>query len=173
MKKKKVIKILLLLCLIGIAFWGFHLWSSPPKDEILIQRFYDNRNSFEHLKDMLKADKEINGIFRSGIVPKNSVLIKSPEEIGFPAERYEEYLRILRKLKVPNVSWYEKDLRFFIEGWGYMDVGWRIAIIWRENKPQELVSNLYKAWKSTSSSSQEGEEAYRHIEGNWYLWMTW
>jgi hypothetical protein len=173
MKKRKVIKIFLLLCLIGIAFWGFHLWSSPPKDKTLIKCFYDNRDSFERLKNMLKADKEINGIFRSGIVPKNSVLIKSPEEIGFPAERYEEYLRILRKLKVPNVSWYEEDLRFFIDGWGFVDGGWRISIIWREDKPQKLVANLYEARKSTSSSPQQWNEAYRHIEGNWYLWMTW
>jgi hypothetical protein len=172
MKNKKV-KLLLLLCLMGLVVWGFYIWVFPPKDETLIKHFNNNRDSFERLKDMLKADKEIGRISHYGISPKDSVVTKSPEEIGFPKERYEEYLKILRELKVPNVTWVGEDLRFFIKGWGFVDNGWRIAIIWRENKPQQLVDNLYEACKRTPSSSQEWEEAYRHIEGNWYLWIVW
>lgn len=97
MKKKKIIKLFLLLCLIGLLVWGFYIWAVPPKDDIIIKHFNNNRDSFERLKDMLKADEEIGRISRYGISTKDSVVTKSPEEIGFPKECYEEYLRIIKK----------------------------------------------------------------------------
>lgn len=75
----------------------------------------------------------------------------------------------LKKCGITNVVRDEDELRFIVAARGFAGKGYRIAITYTESKPTPLLPSLDDFKKTTHS----WEQAYRHIEGNWYFWIIW
>ena len=160
-KAKLIVTALLLITLSGCSFFG----SNHPKDERLIEDLRNNRAEFERLLAMFRADEKLYRVARDFTRPENA------QAADVDGERLAEYRMLLGKLR----------LHGGIEGYAPKDVIWFHAstkglgvsgsskgYAYLERPPELLVRDLdhYERTKGGRSFS-----AYRHIEGNWYLYL--
>ena len=168
---RKTLSIILLLvgtlfaCILGLVYSA-----RPPKDAILVERFHAHRSAFEKLREMLRQDSNIRTVRSFGITTTNAHSFDSaPEQIGFPRERYEEYLATLKMAGATIAGHDESEFYFRVARWGMAGSGWEIQVVSEDSVPTNQVPNLDDYWRA----SVPKEDVYRHIEDNWYLWMHW
>jgi len=117
---------------------------------------------------MFQEDGSITGVANYGIDTTNHHQISplTPEQIGFPKERYEEYLATFKKAGV-HLAWHnEGEFYFLIKRYGWAGGGWGIAVVSRDTEPTNEVTSL-DVFPHIPSHI-----VYRHIEGSWYLWIN-
>lgn len=87
-------------------------------------------------------------------------------------ERVKRYSNLMESSDTPGILLRE-SLNVIIpiqsSGWLYDSDGWVIAFERSNAKPENLLSNLDLFKKE----SDEWEDAYSHIEDNWYLKIVW
>jgi len=166
--KKTAVYTLAFICLFVALRFGARSWGRRPSDAKLIKQFYDNRNAFEKLREMLQQDAFVTRIAGDGISTAHTSAGK-PEEIGFPPGRYVEYVTALKQAGALSAIRDRSELRFPVAVWGFAGKGWRIAVTWRESPPSPLIPSLDDFGKTIN----KWDQAYRRIEGNWYLWIIW
>jgi hypothetical protein len=166
--------------IIGSVYMGFMIlvvvvlqianhYSTRPRDAALVRQFYEHRETFEEIKSMLEEDSNLGVVADYGVCPTNMPFGSNPpEELGLTQERFRGYLHLLKKAGASTV-FRDDEFRFFVASSGGMGKGYRIAIVFRENAPKELISNLDLFHKTKS----EWEIAYRPITNNWYLYIIW
>lgn len=75
-------------------------WSSGDiahkSDAELIGHFQKNRDSFEHLLQMVKADQNLERVDDDWTLPKTA------EDAGVNTERIQQYRRIFKELEIPR-----------------------------------------------------------------------
>jgi hypothetical protein len=166
MKRNVTMLVILMSC--AFLFLWVRSRSTPPSDSKLIKQFYDHRIDFEKLRTMLREDSKIIEVATYGIstTNRNEIDPLTSEQAGLPKQRYEEYLATLKSagasLAVHNDF---NEFYFLIARWGSAGNGWGIAVISRDSEPTNQVSSL------DDFRNIPSREVYRHIEGNWYLWM--
>ena len=163
----------LLLCFAGgLALFGYVGFTRiPPQDAKLMARFYAHHAAYERLRGMIQADDRLRSVDKWGIVTTNSWDTLSPRQANFPAERYHEYVALLKEV---GGYWAARrpgepaDLEIQLWQWGFAGTAHNIRICWEHQAPTNQVPNLAGHVGRLSPDGRR-ETAYRHIEGNWYL----
>jgi hypothetical protein len=146
----------------------------PPQESELIREFYARRSAFEHLRDMLQADRKVLSVSKSGIeTTESGGLTKVPPQGDSFSNRYHEYLALLKEagalgvFRPDGVSSQNVSIGVWASGWG-SDTR-HVEIAWVERKPDNRVDSLDRYYQSSAPRSP----VFRHIEGNWYLRADW
>lgn len=137
----------------------------PPhaSDEELIANFRLHRAEFEHLRDMLVADK---GLLR---VADQRTLPEDPQSVGVPQSRIAEYRRLLKALGIRGgiaISEDRKTIEFNASFRGYVTHNSEKGYIYTTEPAQKsLVPDLDVFLKSEVGAGR------RRIEDSWYLFF--
>jgi hypothetical protein len=149
--------------------------SQMPTDASLVRQFESNKEAFEEMKKMLQVDQRVGGVSSRGVCNTNIPIETSLGAVGISEDRYQKYLTLLKQTGAKSFIREERDngireIRFLVAGWGALDVGWQISIMWTEVEPKPLITNLDDLPKETS---RVGHVAYRPLGDNWYLRIGW
>ncbi|MCX6894839.1 MAG: hypothetical protein NTZ16_04930 [Verrucomicrobia bacterium] len=165
------------IAFIVVAFLLFVASSRRPTDARLVHQFSENRAPFDELKKMLKADSQIGVITEHNISPLTNIfVIVQPEAVNISVERYAKYQALLKQTgTIKAVQTGNGQQRFYIAGWGGLNRGWRIAVTWTEEHPNNILSSLDDFPKRVPipKDGTRWKEAYRSLGDNWYLWIIW
>ena len=162
--------ILFLLAAFGVLLLvAWFIRPKPPKESELLQNFHAHRTAYEHLRDMLQADAQIERLADWGVATTNAGP-RVPPAGDFPVERYRDYMRLLKEvggLAASRSEGEHADPSILVWAWGWAGKTRHIGICWLEQAPTNQIAALdgYR-----SRRYPERVVAYRHIDGNWYLW---
>jgi hypothetical protein len=145
---------------------SFGCSTQHPTDDTLLANFQSHKTEFNQLLQMFFADKGLGRVAKEFTRPAN------PADVKVTAERLSEYRQLFNKL----------DLRAGIEGYGQKDVitfyastqglavsGSSKGFAYLKDPPKLLVEKL-DGYRSPDGKSFT---AFRHIEGNWYLFLEY
>jgi hypothetical protein len=161
---------------IVVVLGGFcvyvHLASRPPSEKKIMENFYAHRAAFERLRGMLQADEQVVRVARWGVETTKSIGTHVPPEGGFPADRYQEYLEVLKQAGGEAAlrgsgEHVEPCIGVWASGWAG-DTR-HIDICWLFQAPSNQVTNLDEYYQTPKPR----RPVFRHIDGNWYLWADW
>jgi hypothetical protein len=172
MKRLGVI-FLLIIGMLGVVFLYVRSGDRPPREKKLIENFYAHRTAYEHLRDMLQADEGLLRVASWGLETTKSMGPVAPSEAGFPIDRYDKYLELLREtggigaFRARGEHPESVSIGVWASGWaGHSE---HVQICWREHEPANQVANLDDYYLTPKPH----QSVFRHIEGNWYLWADW
>lgn len=164
-----------LICVVLAA--GFFLivfpHKSPPNERQVILNFNAHRAEFERLRTMLAEDKNLIRLANWGVQTSKELGTSENPTADFPAERYHQYLDLLRQAGGLGTQRDRADppadicIWIFASGWAgdtrHQDICWE-----KETPPNQVASldNFYRTPKPR-------KPVFRHIEDNWYLWADW
>lgn len=177
-QKKSMRQLLKMLCyaLLGLVLLagcliGFFTWMTrPPRDSEVIANFRAHRRAFEHLSDMIQADRQVVRVDDRGAYTTNSHdLGPSMPDSRFPAARHKEYLAALKETGGEVLMHYDDGICVLLWGSGFGGDTVHLEICQRDTEPANQVASIEEFHKTQKA----GETAYRRIEGNWYLWADW
>lgn len=85
--------------------------------------------------------------------------------------RYEEYLRKMKQAGVIRILCEDGRYLFSVAGWGFASKGWRIFYVYLNAPPdpKDVISTI----DGFRPGGKEWRHCYRHLEGNWYIYMVW
>ena len=163
---------LILLVACGLAY--LYISGTPPKESKLIAYFYQHRNAYERLHEMVQEDKQTVSVAGWGVETTTSGIPYSvPPDGNFPVARYHEYLGLLKEVNASNIfrsdGLNSSNIRIDVWGSGFGGDTRHIHLAWLEQPPANQIFSLDDYYKTR----QPPHPVYRHIEGNWYLWADW
>ena len=168
--KRLGIAFLLAVAVLGCLLLYGYFSTQPPGEKKLIANFQAHRAAFEHLRDMLRADKQFVRIARWGVETTSSPLAKKPEEVGFPVGRHHEYLGLFREVGAISASpGPGNDAEVLVWASGWAGDTRHQYICWKETEPSPLVDSLDQFYQTRKPRNP----VYKRIDGNWYLWADW
>ncbi|HEX4385312.1 MAG TPA: hypothetical protein VH083_20270 [Myxococcales bacterium] len=135
--------------------------SLPPSDKALMAAFKANKPVYEQLRGMLQhEDPLITMVADWGVMRGESTI--RPEDLrlpgaSFPAERYDEYMRLLKKIGGLSVSRFrapDPQIRILVWASGFAGDTIHEAICWQPDE-QEL-ARLH--------------DYYKPIEESWFVY---
>jgi hypothetical protein len=138
----------------------------PPHEDKLVSSFRDHKIAFDRLRDMFKQDNGVVAVYtRFGVETKKSGLPRPPSEIGFPAERYNAYVALLKEVNGSEIFRLpERESGVCITVWasGFAGKTQRASDCWLP------VTN--ESANITGGVPRQGiAPRYRQIESDWYL----
>lgn len=173
MAKRIVLSILLATL---IAACGFE--ASHPKDIELMARFNEDRVKFDELIQMFKEDRSLGRVDKD-FERSASFFEKCDGEGAWNSSRIlvdrtriDDYRKRLAELKIAaGIEGYcEKDHIILIASTQGLSVtGSSKGYAFLKDPPAILVEDLDNYW----SADRRSFTAYRHIDGNWYLYFDY
>ena len=143
----------------------------PPTDQSVVDHFRRAKPYLEQLKRMLSDDPSVEGVADYGVITDKSVIAEPPRKAGMTTERYQDYLKYLDLAGAKTAGHRDKEFKFGIAGWGFASRGWRLALVYRDSAPEPTeIINTIDGFRPTGKEWRQG---YRHLEGNWYVWIIW
>jgi len=160
-----------------VLAWGFFAFvfpsTKPPKEKQVIENFYAHRATFERLREMLIEDKKLVRVAGWGVETSTSMGTREHPTGDFPINRYHQYLALLKEVggigahRDRNDRPADVSIRVYASGWAG-DTR-HVDVCWEDQVPTNQVSSLDEFYKSPKPR----KPAFRHIDGNWYLWADW
>ena len=137
--------------------------SRHPSDETLIAEFQGHKPQYNKLLEMFLADKDL------GRVAYDFTRPDEPEKFGITQLRLQEYRTLFKELKLSaGIEGYApKDSVMFLRSTRGLSVSGSSKGLAYLLKPPALVVNSLDDYRSQDRRSFT---AFRHIEGNWYLY---
>lgn len=133
-------------------------------DATLIASFHEHRSTFEQLRQMILADSRLHRVDEDRTEPKD------PAAAGVSPERIAEYRRLLREIGCPGgiIAYGNRH------GDIYFISGHRNILLAASTKVYCYLKNAPASTVTDTSALRVGddEQAYRHIEGHWYIYWT-
>jgi hypothetical protein len=157
------------------AFGAFVSFSmKPPKETKVIEDFQVHRATYERLRDMLIADRQLRAVRPGyGVETSDSALVRKPAEVNFSVSRYDEYVALLKEIDRSGVFKIEdkQSNLVCVNSWG---AGWagdtrHLWLCWADREPANQVASLDAYYRGTKRS----RNVFRRIHGNWYLGADW
>ncbi|MBS1708084.1 MAG: ABC transporter permease [Armatimonadetes bacterium] len=148
-----------------IACFLYEHFDDPPLDDQLIANFNEHRDTFEKLLQMTATDSRLLRVDENWTDPRD------PGSIGVSSDRIETYRRLCREAHVPRgLSRYAGNVEFMYWGIGSavsddLDKGYAYL----DTAPPNLKASL----DGFEPKSRAAERHYRHIRGNWYLYIDY
>ncbi len=149
-----------------------------PKDAVLIGNFNAHRGEFEELLQMFQADRSV-GRVGSDFTRSASFFDEctgpnawNGKEIEITKERLSDYRRRFASLGLPKgiEGSCDKDyIWFYASSMGLSVTGSSKGYVYAAKTPSTVVGNLDDYWSSDGKSFS----AFRHLEGNWYLYLEY
>lgn len=142
------------------------LTKKHPSDAELLANFQKHKPEFDHLLQMFVADKGL------GRVAPDFTRPSDPRTVGVSLERLSEYRKIFRALGLANgIEGYDEKAQvwFMASSQGLSVTGSGKGYAYTSERPVLVVDSLDNYW------SKDGQSfvAFRHIEGNWYLYLEY
>lgn len=137
-----------------------------PSDDVLIANFQSHKSQFDQLLQMFIADKGLGRVAKDFTRPAN------PAEIGVTPERLAEYRKLFTTLGLRSgIEGYDpKDtVTFYASTQGLAVSGSSKGFAYLKEPPKILVDKL-DGYRSADGRSFT---VYRHLEGNWYLYLDY
>jgi hypothetical protein len=158
----------LIVAFIASFFIIVSISSRPPKEARIVSKFVTHRASYERVRTMLSEDEDIEGVAPWGIQLEGSRIWKIPPDGGMPAERFQEYLVLLKEIGASRVAQGKVPYEVSFGTWnpGSSSDQRSIQISWREHEPSNTVVSL----DAIHNTDKSRRTAYVHIDGNWYIW---
>lgn len=141
--------------IVAIAMWAIVLgWPFPPGDAVMVEHFHKHREAFE----------------AAAMLAKDSAMDVESESAGLP----DPLTGALRSAGLTGVSQSAyppafAGVRFWYWSYGLTDGTAKFYVYASPHPPAPLVGDLDAFYDAADSSKRW--EAYRHIEGPWYLGM--
>ena len=177
--KGKTVWKVAVVCLLGLAVLvcAIRLYvifsMRPPDERKIIEDFALHRSAYEHLRNMILADHQVDEVSTKGIETSSSPLRRQPSEVNFPVSRYNEYVTLLNEIGRGAVfRMQEKESNLVcVVVWG---AGWagdtrHMWVCWADRPPSNEVSSLDNYYRDP----QRQRNAFRRIDGDWYLRADW
>ncbi len=148
------------------------------KDEQLIQNFQNHKAEFNQLVQMFQEDKSLGRVSYDFTRTSNFFeKCKEPngwngKEIEVSNERLYQYRKLFKNLGLSaGIEGYcEKEIIEFIASTRGLSVtGSSKGYAYLQKPPKILVDSLDNYW----SEDKKSFTAYKHIEGNWYLYFDY
>jgi len=160
------LKLTLRVFLLALLTAGCGFDNSMPSDKAMEENFRSREADFKKLVTMLKEDSNLAEVNFGGAYLRSHDRPKAE----IPAQRINEYRRLLRQIGVDSVTNFDGKNSFVFLFWSG----------WRENVPHKTYKQYYYDEKPPSplvdSLNQPEElpgerkfEAYKRIADNWYL----
>ena len=152
--------------LITAMLWGVDQFGNPPSDQQLLNNFNRHRATFDKLAQMTKADKNLSRVDSDWTDPSD------PQTVGVMPERIREYRRLLDSVDLHRgFQAYGKEVDFISYAQGSAissdtDKGYAYLTV----PPKQTLSSLDQC---QPDEDEKAIEAYRHIEGCWYLYYDY
>lgn len=168
------------ILLFSVFFIGFLLSCGEkphPKDAEMIANFQNHREEFNQLLQMFQEDESLgrvaNDFNRKNFYEKGSPKKWDGKEIEVSEQRFTEYRKLFGKLGLSaGIEGYEEkdSIWFHASAQGLAVSGSSKGYVFMLNKPvSDLVVESLNDYKP---NGKESTLAYRHIEGNWYLYYA-
>lgn len=146
--------------------WG----SSLPKQSELEKQFRSHQAEYVELRTMLVEDKLLTVGDYGEDYSRESFIWTSPQEAAIAQDRANSYKTIMSNIDVPRIEMLDNgSISFSMRSWGMANRGWRINLVWSQEKPKNLLPSL----DDFSKKSREWEMGYSHLEANWYFCIIW
>ncbi|HEY3854889.1 MAG TPA: hypothetical protein VGO67_10890 [Verrucomicrobiae bacterium] len=169
---KLIVRILAVLVgVFGVLAFLIYLgMPRPPKEGKLIQNFYTNHSSFEELRNMLQADKNLRRVADWGVEINKPFFLGYPSTNVFPIDRFAKYLVLLKQtggLVASRQDGENADPSILLWGWGWAGTTRHIGICWMEQAPTNQITTLDGFHNQIQYPRQV---VFRHVDTKWYLW---
>ena len=148
----------------------FREGNEPPSDEQLIQRFHDKKPSYERLRDMFLADRQVDLVADWGIETERSVVSVKPPLPELSQARYDDYLALLKQIGGIVVSGSREmppEICIYVWAAGFAGETRHEAVCWRDQPPPDQVASLGEIEQRSALAGHTF--VYRHVESHWYL----
>ena len=137
-----------------------------PSDQSLLENFQTHKAEFDQLLQMFLADRGLGRVAYNFTRPEN------PEDVGVTRERLKAYRALFDDLGISaGIEGYdEKDIVWLhASTYGLSVTGSSKGYAYLKERPELVVESL------DAYRSQDGKSftAFRHIEGNWYLYFDY
>jgi len=157
--------------LFALGLW-LHFATQPPNEAATIDNFYRHRAQYDQLRDMLLFDNSLVRVASWGVQTSEGSIPKVPPEGRVPLDRFHQYLALLGE--IGGKAAYrtnEKHPEVGVQVWvaGLAGDTRHVNVCWREDEPTNQVASLDEFYRTPKPR----KSAYRHIEGNWYVWADW
>ena len=171
-RNRTVLYVLLALAasLVAVVVLFYLSLPKPPKESELLHQFEMNRAAFEQLRDMLRADTNVQRVADWGIATWKPHFIGEPAAANFPMDRYQQYRALLRQVggKVAFRSDGEPaNISVCVWIGGHFGAHTDFEVSWMGQAPSNQVNNLDRCRRQFPPG--ERQYFYRHIDENWYL----
>jgi hypothetical protein len=171
-KRIGVLFLSIIIAMVGV-FLYIIACNKPPKEKNLVEAFYAHRVAYERLRDMILEDGPVRAVYaRFGVETTKSGLPHPPLEVNFPVNRYNEYLALLEQIGSADVFRAgENDSEICIAVWasGFGGDTRHVDTCWLDSPPANQITGLDAFYKTPKPR----HPAFKHIDGNWYLWADW
>lgn len=148
--------------LAAAMIWGQQQLRKPPPDTQLLQNFERRQTTFNQLAQMTQADRNLKRVDYDWTDPS------SPETIGVSPARVSIYRRLLDSVHCHRGFNAYQDHGTEFQYWGHgsaisddEDKGYANLVV----PPKQVLKTL----DDCQPDEKNGVQAYRHIEGRWYL----
>lgn len=167
----KILFLLLPLSLFLVGCVPFADDAPHIRDEVLLNNFQQHKADFDLLARMAKQDSNMVRIADDFTWTTDSVAYPRPEsELGITNERWEEYKKIFKKIKLDNgILNYQPDKTFLMaSSRGLLTGGSSKGYAYLTEKPEIVVDSLNDF--QFEKSEKRRLAAYKQITENWYLY---
>jgi hypothetical protein len=137
-----------------------------PTDDVLIDKWTRHRGEFDELLGMFQSDQRLGRVAPTFTRPERWA------DAGVAPARIKDYRRRCDDLGLEaGIEGYdEKDVVWFIaSARGLSVTGSGKGYVYMTQPPELVVPSLDKYWSSDGRSFT----AYRHLDGNWYLFFDY
>lgn len=150
-----------------MMYYAIQSVSRPhQKDAELIARFQMKKTEFERVRAMITSDSKLERVDDTWTRPSD------PSVIGVSPQRIAEYRKIFLDIDTPRgIEAYDltrKNFSLIVSTQGLSVSGSAKGYLWSISPPEPLFLEL----DSSLASPSRHFFGYRHIEGNWYLYLT-
>ncbi len=152
--------------LTAALIWDAGRYGGPPPDQQLLADFARHRTDLEKVAQMKQADRGLLRVDYNWTEPDN------PQKVGVPIQRVAKYRRLLESAGVHRgfEAYQPHEVDFLYWGRGSAissdtDKGYAYLTV----PPKQVLKTL----DDCQPDEKNGVEAYRHIEGHWYLYYKY
>jgi adenine C2-methylase RlmN of 23S rRNA A2503 and tRNA A37 len=135
--------------------------SQVPTDSTMIENFNEHKAAFKNLVKMIKHDKGVNSI-SIDTYDKNDIK-------NISGKRLNKYQRILQNIGASSIK-IDSEHKYIILGY-YGSKTIKKYVYTEDFKPHPIFKSLDKGINDKLKKEKQ-HQAYRHIEGNWYIQYT-
>ncbi len=148
------------------VIWFWRQAPEPPSDAVMLKHFGSQETTLATLVQMANADKGLDRVDENWTLPADT------RDVGVSPERLTEYRKLLRNAGTPRGFQAGRradgndgvNFLFWLTGSAISDDTEK-GFAYRTVPP----ANILPALDGIRPQSRNGFAAYRHIQGNWYL----
>jgi hypothetical protein len=172
-QKHRQIRFLSVVLTIGAAFgimWSCGVLDRMPSDADLQRKFYAHQSDFAKLVQMSDADPHVT-LIRSNFTHLDTDWSWPRRDVGFSNDRWREYQRMFRELKINGLSRTETDsVTVIVYASGGVLGGSEKGLVYSARPLTPVSSSLDQFPRELYNRNRGYALVYKPLGGNWYMY---